>query len=227
MRKFIIILLTLALAVSLVACGGEKGKDTDISDTVTPTQTENSSSENTEATTPENTETVAPENTAAPENGPIAAKGETCTITVPKLETFIDGYEIVTAGCNDSTAIQTAYVKLYKEEPLIEINVSVEQLTISSAETEDAKGYADYCNSRNIGPYEPVDIAGYFGYLKSKFSDSSKVADNWYIIDYPLSDGTSMVISLYVGQKYADDTSAMTPIAEAFLKNIEVAPNND
>lgn len=226
MKKFIVILLTLGLTVSLAACGGEKGKGTDTSDTGTPTQTENPSSENTETTTPENTETTSPENTTAPENGPIAAKGETCTVIVPNPETFIDGYEIVDAGCNDSTAFQNVYVKLYKEDPMIEINVSVEQLTISGAETQDAKGYADYYNSRDLGPYEPVDIAGYSGYLKAKFSDSTKVADNWYIIDYPLSDGISMVISLYVGQKYADDTSAVTPIAEAFLKNIEVTSNN-
>ena len=226
MKKFIIVLLTLALAVSLAACGGEKGTDTDTPDTGTPTQTENPPSENTETTVPESTETVTPESTAVPENGPIAAKGMTCTVTVPKPETFIDGYEIVNAGCNDSTAIQNVYVKLYKEDPLIEINVSVAQMTISGTETQDAKGYADYCNSRNLGPYEPVDIAGYSGYLKAKFSDSTKVADNWYIIDYPLSDGTSMVIDLYVGQKYADDTSAITPVAEAFLKNIEVTLND-
>ena len=210
MKKFIILLLTLALTVSLAACGGEKGKDTDASDTKDTVQTE----------------TTSPENTTAPEKGPIAAKGETCTVTVPKLETFIDGYEIVDAGCNDSTAIQNVYVKLYKEDPRIEINVSIEQLTIGSAETQDAKGYAEYCNGKNLGPYEPVEIAGYSGYLKAKFSDSTKVADNWYILDYPLSDGTSMVVSLYVGQKYADDTSAITPIAEAFLKNIEVVPND-
>lgn len=210
MKKFIILLLTLALMVSLAACGGEKGKGTDASDTKDTVQTETSS----------------PENTTAPEKGPIAAKGETCTVTVPKLETFIEGYEIVDAGCNDSTAVQLVYVKLCKEDPLIEINVSVKQVTISGAETQDAKGYADYYNSRDLGPYEPVDIAGYSGYLKAKFSDSTKVADNWYIIDYPLSDGTSMVVDLYVGQKYADDTSAVTPIAEAFLKNIAVAPNN-
>lgn len=210
MKKIIILLLTLALTVSLAACGGEKGKDTDASDTKDTVQTE----------------TTSPENTTAPEKGPIAAKGETCTVTVPKLETFIEGYEIVDAGCNDSTAVQLVYVKLCKEDPRIEINVSVKQVTISGAETQDAKGYADYYNSRDLGPYEPVDIAGYSGYLKAKFSDSTKVADNWYIIDYPLSDGTSMVVDLYVGQKYADDTSAVTPIAEAFLKNIAVAPNN-
>lgn len=227
MKKFITILLTLALTVSLAACGAEKGKDADASDTGATTQTENTASESTETTTPENAETASTEDTTVTENGSIAAKGETCTITVPKPETFIEGYEIVDAGCNDTTTIQNVYVKLYKEDPMIEINVSVEQLTISGTETQDAQGYADYCNSRNLGPYEPVDIAGYSGYLKAKFSDSTKVADNWYMIDYPLSDGTSMVVNLYVGQKYADDTSAVTPIAEAFLKNIEVASNND
>ena len=226
MKKFIIILLALALAVSLAACGGEKGKSTDTSDAGTPTQTENPSSENAETPAPESTETPAPESTAAPGNGSIAAKGETCTVIVPKPETFIEGYEIVDAGCNDSTAFHNVYVKLYKEDPMIEINVRVEQLTISRTETQDAKGYADYYNSRNFGPYDPVDIAGYSGYLNAEFSDSTKVADNWYILDYPLSDGTSMVVSLYVGQKYADDTSAITPIAEAFLKNIEVVPND-
>lgn len=211
MKKYILILLTLALTVSLAACSGEKGKDTDTSDTGTSAQTEKDSSED----------------TTAPEKDSIEAKGLTCTVTVPKPETFIDGYEIIDAGCNDSTAVQNVYVKLYKEEPLIEINVSVNQLTLSGAETQDAKGYAEYCNAKDLGPYEPVEIAGYSGYLRSEFSDSTKVADNWYMIDYPLSDGSSMVVSLYVGQKYADDTSAVTPIAEAFLKNIEVAPNND
>ena len=227
MKKFITILLTLALTVSLVACGDEKGKGTDTSDTGTSTQAENFSSESTVTTTPESVETTTPESTTAPENGSIAAKGETCTITVPKPETFIEGYEIVDAGCNDSTAVQLVYVKLCKEDPLIEINVSVKQVTVSGAETQDAQGYADYYNSRNLGPYEPVDIAGYSGYLKAKFSDSTKVADNWYIIDYPLSDGTNMVVDLYVGQKYADYKSAITPIAEAFLNNIEVTSNND
>ena len=209
MKKFTIILITLALTVSLAACDGEKEKNADTSNTKTEAQTEKTS----------------PENTSAPEKGDIAAKGATCTITVPKPETFIDGYEITDYGCNDSTSTHNAYVKLYKEDPKIEINVSIEQLTISSAETQDAKGYAEYCNSRNLGPYEPVEIAGYQGYLRAKFSDSTKVSDNWYIFDYPLSDGTSMVVNLYVGQKYADDTSAVAPIAEAFLKNIEVAPN--
>lgn len=227
MKKFIVILLTLGLTVSLAACGGEKGKDTDTSDNGTPIQAENSSSKSTVTTTPESAETTTHESTTAPEDGSIAAKGETCTVIVPNPETFIGGYEIVDAGCNDATTFQNVYVKLYKEDPLIEINVSVEQLTISGTETQDAQGYADYYNSRNLGPYEPVDIAGYSGYLKAKFSDSTKVADNWYMIDYPLSDGTSMVVNLYVGQKYADDTSAVTPIAEAFLNNIEVTSNND
>lgn len=35
-----------------------------------------------------------------------------------------------------------------------------------------------------------------------------------------------ITLDLYVGQKYADDTSAVEPIVEAFLKNIEVTPNN-
>lgn len=227
MKKFITILLTLALTFSLAACGGEKEKGSDTSDTGTSTQTENFSSESTETTTHENAETASTEDTTVTEDGSIAAKGETCTVIVPNPETFIDGYEIADAGCNDSTAVQNVYVKLCKEDPLIEINVSVEQLAISGVETQDAKGYADYCNSRDLGPYEPVDIAGYSGYLKAKFSDSTKVAKNWYMIDYPLSDGTSMVVNLYVGQKYADDTSAVTPIAEAFLKNIEVTSNND
>lgn len=216
MKKFTIILITLALAVSLASCGGEKEKNTDKPNTKTEAQTEKKTDEGTPK---------QQENKEAPEKGDIAAKGATCTITVPKPETFIDGYEITDAGCNDSTATQNVYVKLYKEEPKTEINVSIEQLTISSAETQDAKGYAEYCNSKNLGPYEPVEIAGYSGYLKTKFSDSTKVSDNWYIIDYPLSDGTSIVINLHVGQKYADDTSAVAPIAEAFLKNIEVAPN--
>ena len=216
MKKFTIILITLALTVSLASCGGEKEKNVDTSNTKTEAQTEKKTDEG----TPEQTE-----NKEVSEKGDIAAKGATCTITVPKPETFIDGYEITDSGCNDSTATQNVYVKLYKEEPKTEINVSIEQLTLSSVETQDAKGYAEYCNSKNLGPYEPVEIAGYSGYLKTKFSDSTKVSKNWYIIDYPLSDGTSIVINLYVGQKYADDTSAVAPIAEAFLKNIEVAPN--
>lgn len=207
MKRFAAAFLTLLLVFSLVACGGEeKAPDPSPKNTSQPTNT------------PDDGKTEEPEVT-------LSAKGMTCTVTVPELETFIDGYEIVTAGCNDSTAVQTVYAKLYREDPMIEINVSVEQLTISGAESQDAKGYAEYYNSRDFGPYEPIEIAGYSGYLKAVFSDSSKVADNWYIIDYPLSDGTSMVVSLYVGQKYADDTSAMAPIAEAFLKNIEVAPN--
>ena len=210
MKKFTIILITLALTFSLAACGGEKEKNTDTSNTETTAQTENPSSEN----------------NTAPEKNSIAAKGETCTITVPNPETFIDGYEITDAGCNDSTAVQNVYVKLSKEDPMTEISVSIQQMTMSSAETQDAKGYAEYCNGKNLGPYEPVEIAGYKGYLKAKFSDSTKVSDNWYMFDYPLSDGTSMVVYLYVGQKYADDTSAVAPIAETFLKNIEVAPNN-
>lgn len=226
MKRFTVILLVLVLTVSLAACGSEKGKDADTSD-VGASKTESPSPENTGSPSSDGTETASPESTAAPEDGPFAAKGLTCTVTVPKPETFIDGYEITNAGCNDSTAVQNVYVKLSKEDPLIEINVSVSQLMINTAETQDAKGYAEYCNSKDMGPYEPVEIAGYSGYLRADFSDSSKIADNWYIIDYPLSDGTAMVVSLYVGQKYADDTSAMAPIAEAFLKNIEVAPNND
>lgn len=217
MKKFTIILITLALTVSLAACGGGKEENADTSNTKTETQTEKKTDEGTPK---------QQENKEAPEKGDIAAKGATCTITVPKPETFIDGYEITDAGCNDSTAIQNVYVKLSKEEPMTDISVSVEQLTLSSAETQDAKGYAEYCNNKNLGPYEPVEIAGYTGYLKAKFSDSTKVSDNWYILDYPLSDGTSIVINLYVGQKYADDTSAIAPIAKTFLKNIEVAPNN-
>ena len=217
MKKFTIILITLALTVSLAACGGGKEENADTSNTKTETQTEKKTDEGTPK---------QQENKEAPEKGDIAAKGATCTITVPKPETFIDGYEITDAGCNDSTAIQNAYVKLSKKEPMIEINVSISQLTISGTTTQDAKGYAEYCNEKNLGPYEPVEIAGYQGYLKAKFSNSTKVSDNWYILDYPLPDGTSMVVNLYVGQKYADDTSAVAPIAEAFLKNIEVAPNN-
>lgn len=218
MKKFTMILITLALTASLAACGGEKKTNTDTENTNTSAQTEKSASESTEA--------PSSENDTASEKGPITAKGETCTITVPKLETFIDGYEIIDSGCNDSKAVQNAYVKLGKKDPMIEISVSIQQMTLSSAETQDAKGYAEYCNSKNIGPYEPVEIAGYQGYLKEKFSESSKISDNWYILDYPLSDGTSVVVELYVGQKYADDTSAVAPIAEAFLKNIEVALNN-
>lgn len=217
MKKFTIILITLALTVSLAACGGGKEENADTSNTKTETQTEKKTDEGTPK---------QQENKEAPEKGDIAAKGATCTITVPKPETFIDGYEITDAGCNDSTAIQNAYVKLSKKEPMIEINVSISQLTISGTTTQDAKGYAEYCNEKNLGPYEPVEIAGYQGYLKAKFSNSTKLSDNWYILDYPLPDGTSMVVNLYVGQKYADDTSAVAPIAEAFLKNIEVAPNN-
>lgn len=217
MKKFTIILITLALTVSLAACGGGKEKNADTSNTKTETQTEKKTDEGTPK---------QQENKEAPEKGDIAAKGATCTITVPKPETFIDGYKITDAGCNDSKAVQIAYVKLSKEDPMIDISVSIKQLTVSSAETQDAKGYAEYCNNKNLGPYEPVEIAGYQGYLKAKFSNSTKLSDNWYILDYPLPDGTSMVIDLYVGQKYADNTSAVAPIAEAFLKNIEVAPNN-
>ena len=209
MKKLTLTLIALALTASLSACGGEKEKNTDTSNTETTAQTENTS----------------PENTPTSEKGDISAKGNTCTITVPKPETFIDGYEITDAGCNDSKAVQNAYVKLSKKEPMIEINVSISQLTISGTTTQDAKGYAEYCNEKNLGPYEPVEIAGYQGYLKAKFSNSTKVSDNWYILDYPLPDGTSMVVDLYVGQKYADDTSAIAPIAETFLKNIKVALN--
>lgn len=214
MKKFaailMAILMTLSLVLSLTACGGDKEKTPETSNA-------DSTAQSADAET---------EGTTAPAEVSLAAKGKTCTITVPKLKTFIDGYEIVNAGCNDSTAIQNIYVKLYKEDPMIEINVSIQQLTVSNTKTQDAKGYAEYYNGKNLGPYEPVEIAGYSGYLKTKSSDSTKVSDNWYIIDFPLSDGTSIVIDLYVGQKYADDTSAMAPIAEAFLKNIEVAPNN-
>ena len=219
MKKWVLIFLASAMVLSLAACGGEKEKNDDASGVVTSAQADDSSSES--------PETSSPESTDAPQDGPIAAKGETFTVTVPKLETFIDGYEIVDAGCNDAGAFENIYVKLYKEEPKIEISVSIEQLTISGTDTQDAKGYGEYYNSKNLGPYEPVEIAGYSGYLRAKFSDTTKISDNWYIIDYPLADGTAMVVSLYVGQKYADDTSAVTPIAETFLKNIEVAPNKD
>ena len=213
MKKLAIALMALTLALSLAACGEEKEKNTDTPDNELTAQEGNTDNQGEE--TPDEPEEVS-----------LSAKGESCTITVPKLDTFIDGYEIKDAGCNDSTAIQNLYIKLYREDPKVEISVSISQLTLSSAETQDAKGYAGYCNSKNLGPYEPVEIAGYTGYLKAKFSDSTKVSDNWYMIDYPLSDGTSMVLDLYVGQKYADDTSAATQIAEAFLKNIEVAANN-
>lgn len=215
MKKLAIALMALTLALSLAACGDEKEKNTDTPDNELTAQEGNTDTDN-----------QGEETQDEPEEASLSAKGENCTITVPKLDTFIDGYEITDAGCNDSKAIQRLYVKLYREDPKVEINVGITQLTLSSAETQDAKGYAEYCNSKNLGPYEPVEIAGHTGYLKAKFSDSTKVSDNWYMIDYPLSDGTSMVLELYVGQKYADDTSAATQIAEAFLKNIEVAANN-
>ena len=87
MKKFITILLTLALTFSLAACGGEKEKGSDTSDTGTSTQTENFSSESTETTTHENAETASTEDTTVTEDGSIAAKGETCTVIVPNPET--------------------------------------------------------------------------------------------------------------------------------------------
>lgn len=209
MKKFLAILMVLSLFLSLAACGGNGDKTPE---TTAPAQ--------------ESTEAPAVESTAAPENGPITAKGQTCTITIPAPATFVEGYEITDSGCNALTAVQKIYAKLSKEDPKIEINVTIEQVVVSGAETQDSKGYAEYYNSKKLGTYEPVEIGGYKGYLKAKASETNKTADNWYIIDYPMSDGTSMVLSLYVGQKYADDTSAMAPVAETFLKNVQVAPIN-
>ena len=98
------------------------------------------------------------------------------------------------------------------------------------AETQDAKGYAEYYNEKSkIYEYKPVEIAGFSGYLAKNFLKTGISTENYYIIDYidyPLSDGSSVVVSLWVTQKYNEDTKDMAPVAEAFLKNIQVAPIN-
>lgn len=212
MKKFAVILMTLSLALSLTACGGDKEK--------TPETTKADSTTQSKVTTTEST--------TAPTEVSLVAKGEDCTITVPKLETFFNGYEGATVKYNNPSPNRTVYVNLYKDDPKLEVNVSVTQLAISSAATQDAKGYADYYNSISKKlHYDPVEVAGFSGYLATDFLSSTKTTDNVYMFDYPLPDGSSVVINLWVTQRFDENTSEMKSIAEAFLKNIKVTPNND
>lgn len=212
MKKLLAALMILAVAFSLAACGGDGDKEPEAS-----------------SSAPENTVQAAeaPVVTEAPTEVSMVATGNSCTITVPKLETFFNGYQGTTVKYNNPEPHMTVYVNLYGEDSNLEVNISVTQVYIHSAETQDAKGYAEYYNSTSKSlKYEPVEIAGYSGYLAEKFIKSSLTTDRSYMIDYPLSDGTSVVISLWVTQKYNEDTKDMTPVAEAFLKNIQVAPIN-
>ena len=211
MKKLAAILMALALTLSLAACGGEKEK--------TPETTSASAAIATEATEAETEGT-----TAAPEVS-LVAIGDNCTVTVPKLETFFDGYKGARVDYKNPSPNTTVYVNLYRDDPKLEVNVSVGQLALSSAQEQSAKGYADYYNEiSKMYHYDPIEIAGFSGYIATKKSSGS--TDNNYFIDYTLSDGSSVVITLHVAQKYADDTSEMASIAEAFLKNIVVAPVN-
>lgn len=206
MKKFAAILMALTLALSLSACGGDKEKTPDTSSAETTAAP-------TEATT---------ESTTAPAEVSLVAKGSTCTITVPKVETFFDGYKGSTVKYNNPSPNMTVYVNFYRDDPKLEVNVSITQIKLSSVKDQSAKGYADYYNKTSkMYHYEPVEIAGFSGYLATTKKSST---DNNYLIDYPLSDGSSVVINLHVAQKYLDDTSEMVSVAEAFLKNIKVAP---
>ena len=206
MKKFAAILMALTMALSLTACGGDKEKTPDTSSAETTTAP-------TEITT---------ESTTAPAEVSLVAKGKTCTITVPKVETFFDGYKGSTVKYNNPSPNMTVYVNFYRDDPKLEVNVSVTQIALSSVKDQSAKGYAEYYNKTSkMYHYDSVEIAGFSGYLATSKSSST---DNNYFIDYPLSDGSSVVINLHVAQKYLDDTSEMVSVAEAFLKNIKVAP---
>ena len=206
MKKLAAILMALTLALSLSACGGDKEKTPDASNAETTTAP-------TEITT---------ESTTAPAEVSLVAKGSTCTITVPKVETFFDGYKGSTVKYNNPSPNMTVYVNFYRDDPKLEVNVSVTQIKLSSVKDQSAKGYAEYYNGTSkMYHYEPVEIAGFSGYLATSKKSST---DNNYFIDYPLSDGSSVVINLHVSQKYLDDTSEMVSVAEAFFKNIKVAP---
>ena len=206
MKKLTAILMALTFALSLSACGGDKEKTPDASNaetTVAPTE-------------------ITTEVTTAPAEVSLVTKGSTCTITVPKVETFFDGYKGSTVKYNNPSTNKTIYVNFYRDNPNLEVNVSVTQIKLSSVKDQSAKGYADYYNKiSKMYHYESVEIAGFSGYLATSKSSST---DNNYLIDYPLSDGSSVVINLHVAQKYADDTSEMVSVAEAFIKNIKVAP---
>lgn len=233
MKKLAVILMALVLSASLTACGGKKPDPADTPDVKNVSQeennTENENSDDAENTDAENENpdgTDSTDTAEEPEEVSLVAVGKTCTITVPKLETFFDGYKGATVKYNNPANTQV-FVNLYRDDPALEVNVSVAELTISSLETKTAESYAEYYNEKSkIYHYDPVEIAGFSGYIASRGSESTKLFENVYIIDYPLSDGTSAAIILSVTQKYADDTSEIVPIAEAFLKNIEVTANN-
>lgn len=220
MKKFTVVIMTLALALSIAACGGEKGKTND-----EPISSDNAPVSTDDASKPTETAAESPE---ATEEVSLTAKCDDCTITVPKLETFFDGYKGARVEYKNPSPNLTVYVNLYKDNPNLEVNVSVTQVRIGSLKTHDSKSYAEYYNAVSKKyHYEPVEIAGFTGYLATSSVSGSNTTENNYLIDYPLSDGSSVVLNLYVNQRYDEDTSEMIPIAEAFLKNIEVAPNKE
>lgn len=207
MKRFSAIMASLLLVALLTACGGDPNTASTASTAEKPTSSANSSATQSEVS--------------------LVAIGRDCTITVPKLETFFNGYAGATVKYNNPEPNRAVYVNLYKDNPNLEVNVSVEQLTLTSAETQDAKGYAEYYNSRSKKMhYDPVELAGYSGYLATDFLSGSITTDHYYLFDYPLSNGSSIVLKLWVTQRYDENTAEMKPIAEAFLKNIKVAPKN-
>lgn len=233
MKKNIAILLVLMLSLSLFACGkdGDDTKTTTGADTTAAQSDDSTKADETKAdetkadeTTVKEVETTEAE--AATEVS-LVATCSNCTITVPKLETFFDGYKGTTVKYNNPEPHLMVYVNLYGEDSNLEVNASVTQLSLSSVATQDAKGYAEYYNSTSkMYVYNPVEIAGFSGYLAEKSVKGTLSTTNVYLIDYPLSDGTSVVIRLNVAQKNSEDTKEMTALAEAILKNIQVAPLN-
>lgn len=208
MKKLTALLLALAMIFCAASCSsGDDNKDAEPTDAVS-------------------TEPTA-EPSAEPTPDPAAAEEATVStnladITITAIDKYFTGYGEATyaVGVNDNTV----YATVIRDDPRLELSISIMAIDASSETPADASGVAAYYNNSKH-EFKKVPLGSYNAYIEhDEFSNNNGVQDFGFV-DYPTENG-NVVLQIFCKQMYQEDKSMMNEFETAVLDNLKVVAKN-